>query len=91
MIVIKIGGSLMGNGREIIDHLGEGVSILLPYNFLRENDELAHTWEVTSDTIAAYLAKALNAKELIKATDVDGISSDHLVREILAKDAEKVV
>jgi isopentenyl phosphate kinase len=35
--------------------------------------EIPHTWEVTSDTIAAYIAKALNAKELIKVTDVDGI------------------
>ncbi len=49
-----------------------GVNIFLPYRFLWEHDELPHTWNVTSDTIAAWIARKLDAK-FIKATDVDGI------------------
>lgn len=51
---------------------GKGTYILLPYNFLRNNDELPHTWDVTSDTIAAWVASKLKAR-FIKLTDVDGI------------------
>src|SRR5574340_1706549 len=39
---------------------------------MRSKDELQHTWDVTSDTIAAWVALQLRAR-LIKVTDVDGI------------------
>lgn len=69
---------------ETIAELPQGVSILLPYRFLRKEDPLPHTWDVTSDTIAAWVAKQAGAA-LIKATDVDGIFRDgKLVREISA-------
>ena len=63
-----------GTGAKLVDNLNleDGVSILLPYNLLKKNDELPHTWDVTSDTIAAWAALQLKAR-FIKATDVDGI------------------
>ena len=39
---------------------------------LKENP-LENSWEVTSDSIAAYLCGRLGLKELILITDVDGI------------------
>lgn len=69
-------GYYLGDGTEakLIDSLkiGEGVSILLPYALLKKKDELPHTWDVTSDTIAAWVALQLEAR-FIKATDVDGV------------------
>lgn len=60
--------------------------ILLPYNLLKNNDELPHTWDVTSDTIAAWVALKLKAR-FIKLTDVDGIYLDGLLQhELNAKD-----
>lgn len=50
----------------------KGVRIILPYEVLRRQDELPHSWDVTSDTIAAWIASKAGAK-FIKATDVDGI------------------
>jgi aspartokinase-like uncharacterized kinase len=50
----------------------KGVRIVLPYEVLRRQDELPHSWDVTSDTIAAWMALRTGAV-LIKATDVDGI------------------
>ncbi len=63
-----------GTEAKLVDSLdiGEGVSILLPYALLKGNDELPHTWDVSSDTIAAWVASKLGAR-FIKATDVDGI------------------
>jgi 5-(aminomethyl)-3-furanmethanol phosphate kinase len=50
----------------------KGVRIALPYEILKANDALPHSWDVTSDTIAAWVADSLKCP-LIKATDVDGI------------------
>lgn len=50
-------------------------SLFLPYTFLRKNDPLPHSWDVTSDTIAAMFAIREEA-EFIKATDVDGVLVD---------------
>jgi 5-(aminomethyl)-3-furanmethanol phosphate kinase len=67
-----------------IASLPQGVSLLFPYKLLRNKDPLPHTWEVTSDTIAAWVAEEIGAA-LIKATDVDGIfRNGKLVREISA-------
>lgn len=62
-----------------------GVKVLLPYLALREDDKgLEHSWDYTSDAVAALAASRLDA-DLIKATDVDGIFLDGtLVREVAA-------
>jgi len=51
----------------------EGIVIVLPSKIVLSTDELPHSWDVTSDSIAAYVAKLLNLNSLIIATDVDGI------------------
>ncbi|MFX1488467.1 MAG: hypothetical protein ACFFBI_04925 [Promethearchaeota archaeon] len=72
--------------------------IFLPYQYLKANDNLPHSWEVTSDSISLYLANeiGLNACFLIK--NVDGIFNDknQLIKEVSAaefqrlKDTEKL-
>jgi len=64
-----------------------GVSILLPYTILRYyNSGLEHSWNVTSDTISAWVAQRTGSM-LIKVTDVDGIYLDgELVQQIYAGD-----
>ncbi len=37
----------------------------LPSRMMRDDRSLPHTWDVTSDTIAAWLAKALSARNLL--------------------------
>ncbi len=58
----------------------KGVRIILPYEVLQRQDELPHSWDVTSDTIAAWMAHK-TASTLIKATDVDGVMLDGQLRE----------
>jgi 5-(aminomethyl)-3-furanmethanol phosphate kinase len=53
--------------------LQRGISILLPFKMLYENDPLPHSWKATSDSVAGWVAHHLNAN-LVIATDVDGIS-----------------
>ena len=78
-----------GTGATLIDSLeipAKGTYILLPYRILKEKDELPHTWDVTSDTIAAWVALKLGAR-FIKVTDVDGIYLDGLLQnELNAKE-----
>jgi aspartokinase-like uncharacterized kinase len=57
---------------EDISTIKNGISILLPFKMLYENDPLPHSWIATSDSIAGWVAHQLNAN-LVIATDVDGI------------------
>ena len=50
-----------------------GPRILLPYCVLRRRDPLPHSWEVTSDTIAAWVAGRLGGNLLVLKS-VEGIT-----------------
>lgn len=52
---------------------GRAVPIILPSQMMFQEGPLEPSWDVTSDSIAAYVASQLNAHKLILATDVDGI------------------
>jgi len=67
-----------------LEKIRKSFSIFLPYKFLEENDELPHTWDVTSDSIALYLAKKFGLKECFLIKDVDGIidSNQTVINEI---------
>ena len=47
-------------------------TVFLPYRYLRLTDPLPHTWDVTSDTIAAWIAHALHL-DLLLLKSVDDI------------------
>lgn len=57
------------------------VTVLLPYCALRRADPLPHSWNVTSDTIAAWVAKELSL-DLLLLKSVDGI---HHHRKLLSR------
>ncbi len=67
--------------------------IFLPSKFIFREDPLEHSWDVTSDSIAAYIAGTLHAEKLVLVTDVDGIFTENpkkslnaeLIRELSAK------
>jgi aspartokinase-like uncharacterized kinase len=42
-----------------------GVPVLAPSSWLRRVDPLPHSWNVTSDSIAAWVAGAIGARELV--------------------------
>jgi aspartokinase-like uncharacterized kinase len=48
------------------------VPVLAPARWLRAADELPHSWEVTSDSLAAYLAMLLGAERLVLVKPVAG-------------------
>ncbi len=57
----------------ILAALTEGaVPVLAPYRWLRAADELPHTWDVTSDSLAAYLTTLLGAGELVLVKPLGG-------------------
>lgn len=41
------------------------VPVLAPYRWLRESDPLPHSWDVTSDSIAAWIAGIVGARRLV--------------------------
>jgi aspartokinase-like uncharacterized kinase len=56
--------------------------IFLPYCSMREHDPLPHTWDVTSDSIAAWAADRLGL-DLLLLKSVDGIlENNHLIKQV---------
>jgi aspartokinase-like uncharacterized kinase len=49
------------------------VPVLLPFSLLYAADPLPHTWDVTSDSIAAWIAGQAGIWRLILLKDVDGL------------------
>jgi 5-(aminomethyl)-3-furanmethanol phosphate kinase len=63
-----------------------GAAILAPSRWMRAADVLPHTWEATSDSVAAFVAGALDAPRLVlvKPTDpVDEKAVDGCFRSVL--------
>jgi len=58
--------------------------IFLPYNYLRKKDELPHSWDVTSDSIAIYIANKLKLNECYLIKDIEGIynKNNEVIKEI---------
>jgi aspartokinase-like uncharacterized kinase len=49
------------------------VAILLPSAAVLDKDSLPHSWQVTSDTIAAWVARETGSRRLVLLKDVDGL------------------
>jgi probable H4MPT-linked C1 transfer pathway protein len=60
------GGVLVFNDAEIAAALaGRRAPILAPSRWLRDEDPLPHSWDVTSDSIAAWIAGRVGARRLV--------------------------
>ena len=69
-------GILLDNIDEISHILKQSkIPIFLPSKYILELDELPHSWDVTSDSIAVYLAHKLHSHTVILVKDVDGLFS----------------
>ena len=61
---------------EISNSVKGTIGVFLPSKLMFLKDPLEHSWDVTSDSITAYIASMLDAKKFVLVTDVDGIFSD---------------
>lgn len=62
----------------------EHTTILLPTTLMREQDPLPHSWDITSDTIAAWVAAELRL-DLVLLKSIDGIAiGDTLLENVNA-------
>lgn len=65
--------STFGGGVTDICALPEtGAKVLLPYQHLRTTDPFPHSWDITSDSIAAWIAGTLHCP-LVLLKSVDGV------------------
>lgn len=51
------------------------VAVLLPFDLVRRIDALPHSWTVTADSIAAWIAGLIGARTLVLLKDRKGLSS----------------
>jgi dihydroneopterin aldolase len=60
------GGVIVRSAPEAAAAINAGsIPVLAPYSWLRDADPLPHSWDVTSDSIAAWIAGALGARRLV--------------------------
>jgi hypothetical protein len=59
-------------------------TVFLPYRCLRSTDVLPHTWDVTADTIAAWVAGMLHL-DLLLLKSVDGIFMNGFLQEKITR------
>src|SRR5262245_46528940 len=56
------GGRVVETPQAIAAALGSGhIPVLAPFHWLRDADPLPHSWDVTSDSIAAWIASVVGA------------------------------
>jgi aspartokinase-like uncharacterized kinase len=67
LVVSRVEGGVLVSGRdEVAAALAAGrLPVLAPSRWLREADPFPYTWDVTSDSIAAWVAGALGAPRLV--------------------------
>jgi aspartokinase-like uncharacterized kinase len=83
--------SYVSHSLEEVSNSAKGtLPIFSPSKLMFREDPLEHSWDVTSDTIAAYIAGLLHAKKLILVTDVDGIFSEDPKKTLEAKLVEEL-
>jgi aspartokinase-like uncharacterized kinase len=72
-------GVLVARADQIAAAIADGkIPVLAPYAWLREADPLPHSWDVTSDSIAAWIAGAVGARSvvLVKPPQAEGVLVD---------------
>jgi aspartokinase-like uncharacterized kinase len=66
LIASRLDGAQLVTACSGIECAGVGhVRVLAPYRWLRDADPLPHSWDVTSDSIAAWIAGILGARRLV--------------------------
>jgi len=82
----QFGWYIAVHGMETVDEIGtpEGVRVLLPYRVMRIEDPLPHTWDVTSDSIAAWVAQRLGLPLLLLKA-VEGLTRDGILQARVAE------
>ncbi|MCK4286070.1 MAG: hypothetical protein KAX18_07695 [Candidatus Lokiarchaeota archaeon] len=72
--------------------LDKVICIFLPYQFLKESDNLPHSWDVTSDSITLFLAKELEIPHCVLIKDIDGIvnKENHVMKELTTSEYKKM-
>ena len=89
------GAMVIGDPRETTDAYAAGrVPVLAPSRWLREADPLPHSWDVTSDSIAAWVAGQVGARRvlLIKPAGANGRAAvDAYFNRALPSDVEAVI
>lgn len=80
------------NVQKVLD--SRKLPVFLPSNLLLSKDPLENSWDVTSDSIAVYIAGQLHISEVLLVTDVDGVytcdpkkhSDAKLIKRLSAKE-----
>jgi 5-(aminomethyl)-3-furanmethanol phosphate kinase len=86
LIAGQLAGARLIDRREDIAaaHDAGQIPVLAPYAWVRTADPLPHSWDITSDSIAAFIAHALGAHELVLVKPIEGPANELVDRGFAA-------
>ena len=86
LIVDRLDGAMLIDRPEqvALAHDAGQIPVLAPYEWMRAADALPHSWDVTSDSIAAFIADALGASDLLLLKPVEGTVEELVDRAFAA-------
>jgi len=77
-ITSRLPGSVLVTRRDDVGQALERqrIPVLAPYGWLREDDPLPHSWDITSDSISAWVAGQIGASRLVLVKPPGASGSD---------------
>jgi aspartokinase-like uncharacterized kinase len=72
LLADHVRGAVLVDALEGLTRADGRVAVFAPYRWMREADPLPHTWDATSDSVAAVVAGAIGARELLLVKAVSG-------------------
>src|SRR4029078_12939245 len=87
LIVSRMRGAVLVTGAAEISAVARAgnIAVLAPYAWLRRADPLPHSWQVTSDSIAALIARAISGRRLVLVKPPDSESRHDVVDAYLGQ------
>ena len=88
LIHLKYPNISITNDLEQIKNQDRIITFFLPYEYIRKINSLSHSWNITSDSIALFLAHNLELRNCSLIKDVDGIflSDKTLLKKITTQE-----
>lgn len=70
---------------EFSKSVSAGLFVLMPFSYIRRNDELPHSWDVTSDSIALWIGEKVKSDFVLLVKSVDGLINPSDESQILTR------
>jgi hypothetical protein len=76
-----------------LENKKSNIFVFFPFDYLYQQDQLPHSWNVTSDSITVFIAHKIKVKQCFLIKNIDGIIANdgNVIRKIKAYELENLI